>query len=354
MFHYPLWPADLPACRSRCPPRDAPTQDAPKPRVEALYCRTSGSEDQASRLVHQQQTLRASSTGPLPRVYTDQASGLNKRRKGLNAFLSDAAEGKFAVVGVTHQDRLARFRVRSLERCLALSGVTVEMLNDKGDVTLHEELVPDFTSLLAPFAGRFYRLSSQVNQRKTHLNTTQAPPEDDNGTEVPLAMFEKRWEFFLDMQEVSNLTSPSWWNAEHLDALLGLHGCADDQADEALKAKHQTPEVQLPHLSRKRTQMNLDLARHTANHLVDVARRTGASLLAFKDLRDLDTRGRAAFQNNRSAQSGPHLLRNSWPPGLAPRWCKFRTGARPPAAPGGVLPWKDPRGTAPPPVQGVD
>ena len=147
--------------------------DAPKPRVEALYCRISGSGDPASSLVNQEAALRESASGSVSKVYTDQASGLNERRKGLNALLDDAAERKFTVVRVTHKDRLARFGVAYLERCLALSGVSVEVLHEKGDSSLQEELMGDFMSLVASFAGRFYNMRSRTNQSKLLQNAQE-------------------------------------------------------------------------------------------------------------------------------------------------------------------------------------
>lgn len=147
--------------------------DVPKPRVEALYCRISGSGAQVSSLVNQEAALRESATGTISKVYTDQASGLNERRKGLTALLDDAAEGKFTVVRVTHKDRLARFGVAYLERCLALSGVSVEVLHEKGNGSLHEELMADFMSLVASFSGRFYNMRSRTNQAKLLLNAQE-------------------------------------------------------------------------------------------------------------------------------------------------------------------------------------
>ena len=98
----------------------------------------------------------------------------------------------------------------------------------------------------------------------------------------------------LRLQQEEQLTRRKW---KRIEALIA------GQPDELLAEKRQRLGVQLDHLSRKRSKLNLDLAWHAANHLVDVARNTGASMLAFEDLRDFDSVGRGAFQNNRSAQS---------------------------------------------------
>lgn len=98
----------------------------------------------------------------------------------------------------------------------------------------------------------------------------------------------------LRLQQEEQLTRRKWRQIENL--LIG-------QENDLLAAKHQRLGVQLDHLSRKRSKLNLDLAWHAANHLVDVACHTGASMVAFEDLRDFDSASRGAFQNNRSAQS---------------------------------------------------
>lgn len=147
--------------------RPAPGSSGPAPeRVEALYCRVSGSTGQESSLANQEQMLRASATGVVHRVYKDRGSGLREQRAGLDRMLDDAARGRFTVVRVVWRDRLARFGVAWIERYLSQVGVTVEILRDRGDKSLVEELMDDFMALLASFSGRFYQLRSKQNQRK--------------------------------------------------------------------------------------------------------------------------------------------------------------------------------------------
>ena len=73
----------------------------------------------------------------------------------------------------TPEDRLARFGVAYLERCLALSGVSVEVLHEKGNGSLQEELMGDFMSLVVSFSGRFYNMRSRTNQTKLLLNAQE-------------------------------------------------------------------------------------------------------------------------------------------------------------------------------------
>ncbi|MFC9766239.1 IS607 family transposase [Rhodococcus jostii] len=135
-------------------------------RVEALYCRVSGSTGQEASLANQEKVLRESATGEVGRVYKDRGSGLRERRAGLDRMLDDAAKGRFTVVRVVWRDRLARFGVAWMERYLSQVGVTVEVLRDKGDRSLVEELMDDFMALLASFSGQFYQLRSKQNQHR--------------------------------------------------------------------------------------------------------------------------------------------------------------------------------------------
>ena len=87
--------ADLDAYLGR-PARDA--GGAAGERVEALYCRVSGSTGQESSLDNQERMLRDSAAGTVFRVYKDRGSGLRESRRGLDRLLDDAAAGEFTVV----------------------------------------------------------------------------------------------------------------------------------------------------------------------------------------------------------------------------------------------------------------
>ncbi|PEG59660.1 hypothetical protein CQY21_15475 [Mycolicibacterium boenickei] len=49
---------------------------------------------------------------------------------------------------------------------LSVCGVSVEVLHERGDKSLLEELMDDFIALLASFSGRFYQLRSRQNQQR--------------------------------------------------------------------------------------------------------------------------------------------------------------------------------------------
>lgn len=140
-------------------------KEAPKPaRVEAFYCRVSGTTGQESSLANQEDELRKTATAAAFKVYKDRASGLRENRKALDRMLDDAAEGRFNVLRVTHSDRLARFGSVWIERYLKQCGVELEVLHAKADKSIHEELMEDFLAIIASFSGRFYKMRSKENQ----------------------------------------------------------------------------------------------------------------------------------------------------------------------------------------------
>ncbi|SCF15476.1 Resolvase, N terminal domain [Micromonospora viridifaciens] len=134
-------------------------------RLEGLYVRVSGSGGQESSLEAQERELRATSTGEIVKVFRDRSSGLREDRPGLNALLRAVADGSVTVVRVTHEDRLARFGVGWLRHLLAIHGATLEVLHPK-KLGGREELVEDFVSVVAMFAGRLYGMRSAENRRR--------------------------------------------------------------------------------------------------------------------------------------------------------------------------------------------
>jgi len=130
-------------------------------RREALYVRVSGSTGQESSLAAQEQELRDTAAGEVAAVFKDRASGLRENRPGLLRLLHAARSGEFTVVRVTHEDRLARFGTAWLIDLLARDGVTVEVLHAKPGAGGMDELLADFMSLVATFAGRMYGIRSR-------------------------------------------------------------------------------------------------------------------------------------------------------------------------------------------------
>ncbi|WP_445527540.1 recombinase family protein [Streptomyces cyslabdanicus] len=136
-------------------------------RREARYVRVSGTSGQESSPAAQEAELRASAWGGVVvAVFKDRASGLRESRPGLDRMLKRAAQGEFTHVRVTHGDRLARFGAGWLIQVLAHHRVCVEVLHAKGAAGGMEELLDDFMSLVATFAGRMYGMRSRETRRR--------------------------------------------------------------------------------------------------------------------------------------------------------------------------------------------
>lgn len=61
---------------------------------------------------------------------------------------------------------MTRFGFTYLEELLAAYGVEVVTLGKRERVSIQEELVADFMSLLASFSGRYYRLRGYSQQKE--------------------------------------------------------------------------------------------------------------------------------------------------------------------------------------------
>lgn len=91
-------------------------------RVDAIYARVS-TRKQLDDLERQLAALRAAHTGA--KEFSDCASGLNFKRKGLKAILQLAFEGRLRYVYVAHKDRLCRFAYHLIEHVLDKHGAKI-------------------------------------------------------------------------------------------------------------------------------------------------------------------------------------------------------------------------------------
>lgn len=130
------------------------------------YVRVSGTPGQETSLAAQEADLRERYGERLVAIYKDKGSGLNEKRRGLTRLIEHAEDGRFGVVAVTHRDRLARFGVGWIERLLIRDGVRIEVLQEKGSPGGMAELLEDFMSLVATFAGRMYGIRSRETKRR--------------------------------------------------------------------------------------------------------------------------------------------------------------------------------------------
>lgn len=75
------------------------------------------------------------------KVYSDNGSGLNENRVGLQKLLKDATNNKFTQVHVTYEDRLSRFGVSFIKQLLHKDNIKLIVLHDTMKYSLEEELM---------------------------------------------------------------------------------------------------------------------------------------------------------------------------------------------------------------------
>jgi putative resolvase len=124
-----------------------------------LYARVSSvRQEQDGDLARQTARLQeaAASRGyEVVQTITEQASGLNERRKGMKKLLSLIREQAIDVVLIEYPDRLVRFGFGYLEQAFGWKEVPVEVLDPPKHQEPTEELIQDMLTIVTVFAGRF-------------------------------------------------------------------------------------------------------------------------------------------------------------------------------------------------------
>ena len=139
-----------------------------------FYARSSSRSDV---LIETQIDKLSSAYGHADKVFKDQSSGLNEKRKGLNKMLDFLEkENGICVVYITNKDRLTRFGFEYLARHIRSLGHDLVVLDSDDTKEPHEVLMQDFMSLLASFSGKFYRLRGW-KQRQQFLTDVSAEVE---------------------------------------------------------------------------------------------------------------------------------------------------------------------------------
>ena len=143
-------------------------------RVDAVYARVS-TRKQLDDLERQLSVLRTAHPGA--REFSDCASGLNFKRKGLKALLQLAFEGRLRYVHVAHKDRLCRFAYDLIEHVLSKHGAQIVVdSQDQHSTSCEQDLADDVLAVCAVFGARLHgRRSGQGRKRKR--------PEQQEGEE---------------------------------------------------------------------------------------------------------------------------------------------------------------------------
>jgi len=151
----------------------------------AIYARVSSAkQEQEGNLTRQADRLRqvAEQRGyHLVALITEQASGLNEKRKGLKRLLQLVEQQAIDVVLIEYPDRLVRFGYRYIEEVFGWKQVHLEVVEPPKMQTPAEELVQDLLTIVTVFSGRLYgRRAKRVHQCISHCLSVE-PVENTYG-----------------------------------------------------------------------------------------------------------------------------------------------------------------------------
>lgn len=146
-----------------------------EPEAAVLYARVSTRKQaDAGNLDRQMERLRqyARENGFTVRAeFTDVASGLNQRRRGLAGVLKLAEQGEYKKLIIEYPDRLARFGYEYIERHLRYCGVEIIAIAEKEPEDAPTELVRDLLAVVTTFLARLYgaRGGKKIRQKFREL-----------------------------------------------------------------------------------------------------------------------------------------------------------------------------------------
>ncbi|TWH61371.1 excisionase family DNA binding protein [Dulcicalothrix desertica PCC 7102] len=122
-------------------------------RVTVLYARVS-SRSQKTEM--QQQVNFLKSRYPDAEIITDIGSGLNFKRKGLQALLDRVLSNTIKLVVVAHKDRLCRFGFDIISWLCTRQQTEILVLDQK-NLSPEREMVEDILAIFHVFSCRFVR-----------------------------------------------------------------------------------------------------------------------------------------------------------------------------------------------------
>jgi putative resolvase len=131
--------------------------------VQAIYARVS-TRKQLDDLQSQIRILTAKYPDHV--VFSDCASGLNFKRKGLLSLLQLAFEGRLRLVRVAHRDRLCRFAFDLLEYVFLKHGAKIHVEASDLPSSAESELAEDVLAVITVFGARLHGARSAGRRRK--------------------------------------------------------------------------------------------------------------------------------------------------------------------------------------------
>jgi len=158
----------------------AVVSERPVEPIDVVYARVS-TRKQAPDLERQLATLRIAH--PNATVFSDIASGLNFKRKGLRDLFKLAFEGRLRRVHVAHKDRLCRFAFDLVEYVLSQHGATIVVDANSVPVSDEQELAEDVLSIVTVFGAKLHgKRSGQGRKRqREEKEAAQVVPDGSDG-----------------------------------------------------------------------------------------------------------------------------------------------------------------------------
>lgn len=152
-----------------------------KEKQKIAYCRVS-SKHQEDDLNRQQEYFR--SNHPDYKIISDIGSGINWKRKGLNAILDAAIEGDIDTVMVAHRDRLCRFAFELIQNIITKAGGKLIVLDSDEHQSENQELAEDILSIIHVYSCRANgkrRYKSKKNKDISKSDSEENNEELDRG-----------------------------------------------------------------------------------------------------------------------------------------------------------------------------
>jgi putative resolvase len=140
----------------------------PTPKNQAIIYARVTSANQKEDLKRQLEMLQKYAREKGYRIaatFEDVASGLKDNRRGLKKMFDALRAGQADVVVVAWKDRLTRFGFGYLKNHAEDLGARVEVVNEQGERTPHEELVEDLLAIVTSFSGRLYGVRSNKTKK---------------------------------------------------------------------------------------------------------------------------------------------------------------------------------------------
>jgi predicted site-specific integrase-resolvase len=141
-------------------------------RKTIAYARVS-SRDQKDDLQRQSQVLElyCAKQGWSFETITDLGSGMNYKKKGLQALLDSILSGEVERLIITHKDRLLRFGAELVFMICEARNVEVVIINQGEELSFEQELSQDILDIITVFSAKLY--GSRSNKNKTFIETVK-------------------------------------------------------------------------------------------------------------------------------------------------------------------------------------